>query len=39
MVTLFEDEFLAGFKPLITANKPLCKVPNLKSKVRIVNQF
>ncbi|XP_022794858.1 telomerase-binding protein EST1A-like [Stylophora pistillata] len=32
MVTLSEDEFLAGFKPLSSAVRPLCRVPDANSK-------
>ena len=34
-----EDEFLAGFKPLSDANRPLCKVSNLNDKVRTLILF
>ena len=37
IVTLWEDEFLAGFKPLSTAVRPLCKVPDASSKVEYTN--
>lgn len=33
VVTLYEDEFLAGFKPLIEASKPLCKINDIELKV------
>ena len=33
MVTLHEDEFLAGFKPLSMANKPLSKISDVEFKV------
>lgn len=33
MVTLMEDEFLAGFKPLNTVVRPMCKIPDADSKV------
>lgn len=33
MVILHEDEFLAGFKPLNTAVRPLCKVSDVECKV------
>ncbi|XP_015750904.1 PREDICTED: telomerase-binding protein EST1A-like, partial [Acropora digitifera] len=32
VVTLYEDEFLAGFKPLIEASKPLCKINDIELK-------
>jgi len=32
LVTLYEDEFLAGFKPLSMANKPLSKVSDVRLK-------
>ena len=39
IVTLWEDEFLAGFKPLSTAVRPLCKVPDASSKVEYTNNI
>ena len=36
MVTLHEDEFLAGFKPLNAATKPLCRVSDVEFKVNVV---
>lgn len=39
MVTLYEDEFLAGFKPLNTAMRPLCRVSDVECKVEWTNFF
>ena len=36
MVTLWEDEFLAGFKPLNQADKPMRKVKDLDHKVELL---
>lgn len=34
IVTLLEDEFLAGFKPLSKATRPMCKVSDVECKVK-----
>ena len=36
-VTLHEDEFLAGFKPLSEANKPMSNISSVELKVWLIS--